>query len=390
MNDPSLLKKLLRELRKIVLISTDSCIFLHPRPALNSSLLLVRLDNIGDFTLWLDSAQHLRSHYHGKHIVLVANAAWADLARHFPYWDEVWPLQLRPFVNNPFYRWAIICRVFSAGFEIAIHPALSRTLLYGDSLIRASSAIHRIGSKGDFSNITFEDASRSDRWYTQLIPAAQQGLMELQRNAEFLKGLGISNTKPHVATIPKFNVDISTFGLPKDYFVICPGASDFKRIWPKERFARIASYIHEKTGWAMVICGSQNEAHLASEIIKLANIAACNLAGITSLPEFLEVVRASRILIGNETASIHIAASVQVESVCILGGGHFGRFMPYYDCILGTKPIPVCHEMNCYSCNWKCSQDHDPNCCWPCIDAISVQSVQEVVSNLIDRILAVS
>jgi ADP-heptose:LPS heptosyltransferase len=347
--------------------------------------LLVRLDNIGDFVLWLDAAKYLRCNYPGRHIVLIANAAWADLATCFPYWDEVWPLQLKAFVNKPIYRWSILRRVFNSGFEIAMQPTFSRVLLHGDSLIRASKAVYRIGSESDLTNISTEDATRSNRWYTQLIQDGDLTLMELERNAEFLKGLGIAKPKPHVASIPRINVDITPFRIPEDYFVICPGASNFKRIWPIERFAEIARYVYDKTGWTMVICGSKNEAHLAAEVIRLANIDACNLTGIASLPEFVEVVRGSRILIGNETASTHIAASVQVESVCILGGGHFGRFMPYSNKILGTKPCSVYHKMNCFNCNWRCSQDHDPDCCWPCISAVSVESVQEAVNYLIGK-----
>lgn len=381
----SLLLKVLRDLRKVVFIWLDPFVCAQKRPSETSSILLVRLDHIGDFILWLDSAQYFRIHYPDKYIVLVANPVWSDLARQFSYWDEVWPLQLKAFTKNPFYRWVFLRRVYCAGFEIAIQPTLSRSFLKGDSLIRASMATHRIGSETDLINISPQERSLSNNWYTQLIPSSPHLLAELERNAKFMNGLGVTRSSARIATLARNPSTISYFELPLNYFVIFPGASNYKRQWPVERFAEIASYIHQKTGWPMVICGTKEEEQLAKSLMRLANVRTYNLAGKTTLTEFIEVVGGAQILIGNETSAIHISASVQTESVCILGGGHFGRFMPYPTNIPGLKPMPVYYKMNCYGCDWKCSQPHAPDSCWPCISAISVESVRDSVNHLLGK-----
>jgi len=46
-----------------------------------TDVLVVRLDAIGDFLLWLDGAQRLAAHYRaeGRRVTLLANAAWGDI-----------------------------------------------------------------------------------------------------------------------------------------------------------------------------------------------------------------------------------------------------------------------------------------------------------------------
>ena len=53
------------------------------------SVLLVRLDLIGDYVLWLDSARAYRDIYPNQKIVLCANSIWSSLAKQEPWWDEV-------------------------------------------------------------------------------------------------------------------------------------------------------------------------------------------------------------------------------------------------------------------------------------------------------------
>ena len=49
----------------------------------------------------------------------------------------------------------------------------------------------------------------------------------------------------------------------------------------------------------------------------------------TNINELIEAIRDAEFLITNETSAVHIAESVTTKSFCILGGGHFGRFLPY-------------------------------------------------------------
>lgn len=365
----SIARKFLRNIRRLMLVCLDSIVILTTRTSISSSMLVVRLDNIGDFVIWLDSAQKLSSKYRNRRIILAANSVWSELANELGYWDEVWPIDTSKLINDPIYRWRIMRKVHQAGFELAIEPTFSRAFLSGDSLIRVSSAKERIASVSDLSNISAKDRSISSKyWYTKIIPASAKPLMELERNIEFLNGLCQSSFPPIVGLIPELRVDVSKFSLASQYFIVFPGASSSKRMWPVDRFAKLANAIHSATGLSVVVCGGKSELDLGFSFVDLATNNVNNLVGKTSLLELIEIIRGARILISNDTGAVHIAASVETESVCIFGDletVHLGRFMPYSSNVFGLKPIPV-YE--------------------PSLESITVESVQKTALELFDRI----
>ena len=139
----------------------------------------------------------------------------------------------------------------------------------------------------------------------------------------------------------------------------------------------------------MVVCGTEAEATIVSRVMEHARLEeGVNLAGKTTLSQFIELVRGARLLIGNETSAVHIAAAVGTPSICLLGGGHFGRFLPYPDCVEGAKPVAVYERMECYGCNWRCHQPHPKGGAVPCISTIDVETVMKAVEKSIKKIRA--
>jgi len=218
------------------------------------------------------------------------------------------------------------------------------------------------------------------------VTATNEPLMEIQRNAEFIKGLGLQNFSASRPYLPKTFDLSSDLTINKSYFVIFPGAFHNFRMWPAEKFAEVLSRLVESNHGLAVLCGGLEERDLCSHIIHLSGKEALNLAGETSLPELVEVIRKAKFLIGNETSAIHIAAAVETPSVCILGGGHYGRFVPYVlEEELCFAPVPVTHFMDCFKCNWQCIKPHEKDTTVPCILHISVNNVL----NALDHVLSV-
>ncbi|QWF70938.1 glycosyltransferase family 9 protein [Methylomonas paludis] len=340
-----------------------------------SGLVIIRLNAIGDFILWLDTAKEYRRLYPNTRITLIANSLWSDWAKHFSYWDEVWPIQLLQFTRNPLYHWQTVYRLRKAGFAIAIQPTYSRLFLHGDIMIRATGAAQRIGSQGDLSNITARRKHQSDFWYTKLLPSITTELNELDRNAEFI---ALLTGKPYHVSLPKLPHLLELpveLNLPKPYFVVFPGALWFGRQWPVANFAELINKLNATYGYQAVLCGSAAELKVCEQLASMTQAHVVNLAGKTSLMQFAELVRSANLLIGNETSAIHIATAVNTASVCILGGGHFGRFLPYAHNLTGIKPYSVNLYMPCFNCNWICTEAHDKLGPVPCIANISVDMV---------------
>jgi ADP-heptose:LPS heptosyltransferase len=348
-------------------------------------VLIVRLDAIGDFVVWLDAAKALRNLYpEGKYkLVLLGNHLWTPLAEELKLFDEVWSLDRRKFSKNISYRISLLKKVRAGGFETAVHPTFSRDFMFGDTIIKATCARERIGSESDGFNLTPSQKRRSDLWYTRLVPAAQVPVMELIRNADFIRGLGNVKFKAGVPTLPVQALSPVHLG---SFYVLVPGAGAKLRQWPVESFVQLAGKIYRATGWTGVVCGGAGETVLGDAIEKSAGVPIENWAGKTSLRELVAVIAKACVVVGNETSAIHISAAVSTPSVCIVGGGHFGRFVPYKVEDETTRPLPaVCfHPMECFGCNWQCGRCSKSEMVAPCITKVTVDDVWEVVARVIE------
>jgi len=63
-------------------------------------------------------------------------------------------------------------------------------------------------------------------------------------------------------------------------------------------------------------------------------------------------LRRCRLYVGAESAGAHMACALGIPNVVLLGGGHFGRFMPY-----SPLTSAVVLPMDCFGCNWRCKYD---------------------------------
>ncbi|HEU4470470.1 MAG TPA: glycosyltransferase family 9 protein [Flavisolibacter sp.] len=339
-----------------------------------SGVVIVRLDAIGDFVVWSHSAPEYRQLFPGQKITLIANVLWKGLAEKLPYWDEVWAIDPDKFKKNLVYRWKWLYRISRAGFEVALHPTFSRRLLIGDTMIRASQARKRVGPQGDLSNMSEGMRLMANEWYTELVHIKKEASTELERNAAFVHHLSGRPVQVKLHRMPSMGPLPSNLVIERDYFIIFPGASWPGRQWPAAHFASLVRQLNEKTGWIPVLCGSEGEKEFCSSIGQQSGVYVINLAGATNLCEFTEVIRRSRLLVGNETSAIHIAAAVQTPVVCITGGGHFGRFVPYPE--MGTPGMLIAsYHMPCYHCNWSCTQGYNGVNAVPCIREIPVSLV---------------
>ncbi len=373
-NSLSMFGKIQVNVKKLALLLMNYLLIFFCRSGSTGGVVLIRLDNIGDFILWLDTAKAYRKLYPNQKITLAANPSWAELASSLPYWDEVIPINKGLFNTNLLYRWKIMRQFRKIGFETAIQPNYSREFLLGDSLVYVTGAGCRIGWEGDCANIRSSLKNISDKWYTQLILSDDGNLKEIERNAEFIRKLSGQPFYIRLPVIPHLIQLPSCLEIEQPYCVIFPGASWNGRQWSAEQFAQTAQILSQEQHWRIVICGGPKDLTIGSKLTSLIGEVAVNLVGLTSLLELTEIIRKSVLLISNETSAIHIAAAVETPSVCILGGGHFGRFLPYPDG-LEYAPIAVFQAMPCFGCNWLCTQAHIEGEAVPCIQGVTVENV---------------
>ena len=99
---------------------------------------------------------------------------------------------------------------------------------------------------------------------------------------------------------------------------VSPGAAygNAKR-WLPERFAEAAGLIAKRLGATVALFGSEAERDLCEKIAAVCE--GENLAGSTSLREFIDMTAACSFFLSNDSGAMHIAAALAVPSVTVFG-----------------------------------------------------------------------
>jgi heptosyltransferase-2 len=112
---------------------------------------------------------------------------------------------------------------------------------------------------------------------------------------------------------------LAALGVSGPAIGISPGAAygNAKR-WLPERFAEAAAEL----GMPAIVCGSQSERPLCEEVARLLRergAEAFNLAGQTSLREFIDLTAACRLVLTNDSGAMHVASGLGVPTVTVFG-----------------------------------------------------------------------
>ncbi|MEX2400205.1 MAG: hypothetical protein WD423_05495, partial [Rhodothermales bacterium] len=182
-----------QNLRDGLLLVSDTAFgaFSGGAPRVDGGVLLMRLDGIGDFFLWLSSARAIRDAYAGTHITLLADTAFSEFAAGLDLFDEVIPIDRHRLAHDLVYRYDVFRRIRGTRYDIAILPSYYRIGRFrdGEALMRAARATRKVGSIGGYEDSWRHRVSRT--WYTDLLPAREGDLHEFERNEEFIRGLSI-------------------------------------------------------------------------------------------------------------------------------------------------------------------------------------------------------
>jgi len=302
----------------------------------NSTLLLIRLDSIGDYILLRNFLKVVReSEKHKKYkITLCGNSIWKDIAEEFDkeVIDEFLWIDRNKFYNSFIYKYRFLRNIYNKGFEVAVDTTFTREILYGDSIVKASNAKVTIGSEGSpEKHAGWKRRLLTDKYYTRLIPASENNLFEFFRNKNFFEALlgeKIELKKPDFPKLKKENF----YSFDKPYVVIFPGAAESSRRWDTANFSEIVKFVIKRYDLIVVIAGGNRETEIANSVITGLDVRGiANLSGTTSLLQLIGLIQNAEVLISNETGAVHISAAVNTPFVCISNGNHFGRFNPYPD-----------------------------------------------------------
>ena len=299
----------------------------------SNSLLLIRLDAIGDYVLFRNYIEILKKSdkYKEYKVTLLGNSAWKSLSEELDseYVDEFIWLDRNKFSKDFVYRYKKLKEITACGYEVVLSPVYSREFFYADAIVRLIYANEKIGSIGDTSNISAWQKNISYGYYTKLVPEKDELMFEFSRSKEFFENLlhvRLDIKKPHIDLKPKK----LPFKLPQKYAILFIGASSSFRKWNIERFARVGEYLKEKHGYEIVLCGAPSDSEDATKFKNNFMGEYIDLVGNTSLVDLLYVIYNGNIIIANETSAPHFAVALEMTNIFVIyNGNHYGRFTPY-------------------------------------------------------------
>ena len=172
---------------------------------------------------------------------------------------------------------------------------------------------------------------------------------------------------------PIFNIQIAGAHQPMK-IGLCPGAEygPAKR-WLPERFGEVAAKISGRSSAQWILFGTKNDMSIGDQITAAIGDHCVNRIGQTTLDQLIDELRGCRLVLTNDTGTMHVAALLGVPVVAI-----FGSTEPRLTGPLGNGHIILRHHVECSPCFLrKCPID------FRCMKAVTSQEVSDAVLSIV-------
>lgn len=370
--NPSRLMMAVRSLGRLLKSPVDTVAFhvfrrfLPPRTPSTKTLLLVRLDGIGDFLFFARYLRSLKIAFPDFSVTLVCRCEVSDWATLVEDIQEVVPVDAKRYQWDYWYRAGFLKRLRSICPHTAINVSYHRRHI-GDEITLLSGAQNVVAFSGNNEVIRPRIRARNNRYYSTVIGTPDHR-PEHERYQQLLEVLGVGDRQP---SVPALRMDVDHVRQP--FAVFSPGSTARMRQWGTAQYAKVADVLAEKHGLRIVLCGDDSQRNLLAETAGRMKKPPAIMAGAV-VPEVIRLIGSSTLFVGNDSGLLHLAGLLGTPAVGIVGGGHFSRYFPY-----GTMEV-VTNMLPCFECNWKCLY-RKPYC----ITEIPVGAVVEAASRVLQR-----
>lgn len=324
-------------------------------------ILVVRLDNVGDLVMLGPSLRTLREALPEAEITLLTSPAGNQVAPLLPWIDNsivceaLWQDISGEMPFDPSRELTMIDQLRQHEFQLAIiFTSLAQSPFPAAYACYLAGIPNRLGFSSEFGGNVLslspvpppEDLHQVDRNLTLLqqmdIPQRYNNHLELhvpldvqQKADQLLASVGI---KPHMP-----------------FIAVAPGASCETRRYNPQRFAAVVRELSMETTLPIVILGSAHEAEGIQPVVDVANESSSHsiysFVGQTTVPEFAALIQRASLVIGNNSAAMHMADAFQCPMVILYSGANLiNQWQPR------TAPARLlCRPVFCAPCyNFDC------------------------------------
>ena len=319
------------------------------------NLLVMRLDNIGDVIMTSSALRSLKENLPQARITLMASPGGSLVAPLLPWADEVltWRVlwqDLGRLEFDPVREWRLVETLRDRQFDAAIiftsfnqspHPAGFLCGLAGIPL--------RLG----------ESKETGGSALTSELQAAPDNIHQVDRNLRLIKSVGFEvrdcSLAIQIPEVARRSVSdrLERFGLAATdpFLLLNPWTSCQSRNYAADRFAIAARQLAEVTGWKVVVTGVEKDRSHSAELLEILGEWAIDLIGATSLSELAALIANARLMLSNNTSTMHIADATRTPSVILFAGTELESQWRSRDCpaILLRQPT-ICSPCYAFTC----------------------------------------
>ena len=289
------------------------------------TLLFLRNDGIGDFIMDIPYIKHIRHSrkFNNYKIILAGNQNIIEIAKKYlnEYIDAYYHIDNKEPQKN------LIKKYKKMSFTTIINPTDAKINYDMEIIVKYATAKEKICHNGYFSRIQLKSKDplipEVFNNYTKVIDTGEDIMPVKDRCKIFFEKL-LEENIPHTETLKELDI-------PDNYIVISPFTREPKRTYSKQNFTKIIDYINTELKLPVIIIGGKNEIEAGKSIRDNCKVPEMvfNLVGKTSLSETILYIRNAKLLVANETGTVHIVQNYGVKTIAITNGSYIGTFWPY-------------------------------------------------------------
>ena len=354
-----------------------------PVPWRRRGMVVVRMDGIGDMVLFRTSLDHYANVFNmdKSDITVIGCESWGAITDDVFKGYRVMAINEHSYARWPLYRFWISLKVRALNAQVSVCDSYLRRAMMADSLVWVSGAPKAISSLPFIGERTRAEYLYYLSQVDQIVPTGDYPTHEVVRHYNFLSTVAGYEIKPEAPLISWRKTrppeELAPEGAP--YAVLNPGSNEYGRRWPLAKYQQLAENL-ANDGYRVLFVGGHAE---RPGDIDTSNAHIIDLIGKTDLPQLLDLMNHARLVVSNDTGPAHLSIALGTPTLVVVGGGHFGCFVPYPEGVRPDHARFVNHHMDCYHCFWNCPKRASKFEVFPCVEAVTIDQVWDEARQLL-------
>lgn len=289
-------------------------------------------------------------------ITLMASPGGSQAADLLPWVDDVLPVRslwqdLGKLPFDPEREWDLIKTVRDRHFDAAIiFTSFSQTPHAAGYLCYLAGIPLRVGESKEWGGSVFS---------TEVNSAADE-IHQVERNLRLIESVGFQVRDRSLrigipdAAQQRAMVTLHKHGLDSPYILLNPWTSCQSRNYSAERFAIAARQLSHLTGYPVVVTGVANDRQRSDRLLEILDSCATNLIGETNLVELAALIANAKLMLSNNTSTMHIADATRTPSVILFAGTEYeSQWQPRHTAAHLLRQPTACSPCYAFTCPYN-------------------------------------